>query len=262
MMEGTRSFQLLIFSGVLFVLVGAWLVFSRNSISTGNEIARIEVTSGSAFLVRNHQRKPISRHQSIIHLDRVETSDTTQLVIQTPLGDHLRLFESAIVIFDQQQDHLLIQLLHGDLIVEEIAENSSAQIISQGEKYSLKNYQLGVHQQKISISQNANEEGKSEKKAADEQEISQESLRSFIQKNRVQFFKCYSSLIQREPASKGEVQLAMTILKNGKITQPSVLQNFTEDPEFKNCLLQVLSRTEIPAFRGDSLTTIVPLVFE
>lgn len=260
-MEGKRAFQILIGTGALLVLFGAWLLFSKEwTLAPETEIARVEISSGTVFLIRDHQRKLISRIQSIQHLDRIETGKLAQVIIRTPQDDTLRLFEDAAVVFDHQKNGLKVLLQHGEIIVENISERSQTYLIYQGEKLSLADYQSGGFKQKIPSMRSSKEN--ENKISTNSSELSQEALHSFIQKNRVQFFKCYSSLLQKDSTAKGEVQLTLTILKNGKITQPTILQNFTEDKEFSTCLLQVLSRTEIPAFQGEPVTTIIPLVFE
>lgn len=271
----SRSLTFLLSFGFLLSALGVFLVFySPKETPLGHEVARLEVLSGSFQVLRHQSKKNLDNLSPLFILDRVESGPESQGRLKTAKGDVFRLFDSQAFTLDQQGDELRIILHHGELILEEKSELNQTFIVWEGQKLSLDQYLLkdvSALTSENSLSTVDSFET-SEKPEAPHMEtkkpqestasISAEQLREFIQKNRQQFFKCYSSLLQKEPEAKGEVRATLTILKNGKVTQPSIIQSFTENKDFKNCLIQVLSRTDIPAFQGQKITTIVPIVFE
>lgn len=246
-------------TGVLLVLSGFYMIFSQRHIgNSSKEIARAELLSGRASLLRNHQREPMYKLNPIFHLDAVETAETANVLVTLDSGDRFRIFENAHVVFDSQNDSISVLIKRGEVVVEHLTDSSPLYLIQNGQKISGLEFQVdGFASQEshsLQILKPTTAENSESTPTAE--------LENFIAKNKGQLFKCYSSLLQRKPQVKGEVQITMTVLKSGKIHQPEILIDFSQDDTFKNCLLQVISRTEIPAYKGDSITTVIPLVFE
>jgi hypothetical protein len=271
-LQSLSSFLLL---GLVLSLVGFFFVFrSEQNVLSGKEIARLEVVSGSFQLFRNQNKISLTRQKlnkviPLFSLDRIESSPGSQGLLKTSRGDVFRLFDSQAFTLDEQNEEIRIILHHGELTLDQRSEEDQTFIVLNGEMLSLDQYFLRDLTSLTPPSPNNHHLPQENKNQSKETlsprspiSISRDQLRELIQKNRQQFFKCYSSLLQKEPKAQGEVRATLRILKNGKVTQPSIVQSFTENQEFKNCLVQVLSRTDVPAFEGEQITTIIPLLFE
>jgi hypothetical protein len=92
--------------------------------------------------------------------------------------------------------------------------------------------------------------------------LTEDEISGVMASHRSSFFKCYTQLLQKEPQAKGETTLSFTIDNSGKLMTYDMTSAKLQRPEFKKCLLDVMSRVTFRPFQGQPVSTLFPIKFE
>lgn len=87
-------------------------------------------------------------------------------------------------------------------------------------------------------------------------------IRSLLQSQHKNFQRCFTQLLQKQPAAKVQANIFFRIERNGRVTNIKVMQSDLTDTQFENCLSEVVNRVVFKAFRGEPIDTSFPLLFE
>jgi len=87
-----------------------------------------------------------------------------------------------------------------------------------------------------------------------------------ISRQKNHLFRCYSTLVEKKNSKlntpEGKVNLHFTVNNQGKVEDLLFLNSEISDQKFKNCLSQVIKRTEFQPFQGTKISTMLPLRFD
>jgi hypothetical protein len=87
-------------------------------------------------------------------------------------------------------------------------------------------------------------------------------LASKIKAQKLLLYRCYTTLLQKEPSSTGKVVVQFTVESNGHVSNLNIANSDFKTKSFHDCISDVLKRTEFSAFTGPAISTLFPLNFQ
>ncbi len=235
--------------------------FERDSIY---QIGQVERQKGQVWVFRPgvDRKKKVDKMLPVSPLDSVEVEDGSEARILFENTALVRLPSESMVTFervdvdDGAQDVIFIQ--RGDLKVEDPGRDGELFISKNGQRIAAKLYnesrlaQEPVNRPK-SVETNSTETSSG---------LSDDEIATLVTAQRSNFMKCYMTLLQKEPQSKGDVSMNFTIENSGKVGLIEISSVALKQDDFKKCLSQVLSRVQFRSFSGTPISTFFPLKFE
>ena len=255
--------------GLLLVLVSFLFLkkWNENGIA-GKTLAKSQDFQGTVSLIKKFDTRKVevSDSFSLYSLDSLETAGNGEALLDFSEGYRVRILAGSLITLEEMGDSTLLILKQGNIQVENFGRDGSLLISHNGKKQSATSFQI-EQQNKNNNAQTANPTQvpvlAPEKNTGNSTgSLTQEDIQSTLQKHRPMFYKCYTQLLQKTPGVIGQVALAFIIEKNGKISNPEISSSSINDPKFRSCLMEVLSRVNFKTFSGDPISTVFPLRFE
>ncbi len=221
------------------------------------QLGQIEKLSGNASITRkNHSRSAlITDTEPLFVLDTIETHKQSQIEIQFKTDARIRLDSETKVVIAQERDTVLVILSKGSFSIENYGTRSDILISFQGQRVKLQDWEQWQAAQNLTQKVPLNSYNSNDK-------LSENLISDTIQSHKVKFLQCYNKLLQKTPGVTGSVTMAFTILKSGRVSNPTIASSVLSDNSFKSCLFEVLNRIEFKAFEGEAISTVIPLNFE
>ncbi|MEK6556523.1 MAG: AgmX/PglI C-terminal domain-containing protein [Bdellovibrionota bacterium] len=95
-----------------------------------------------------------------------------------------------------------------------------------------------------------------------EARIDKEAIRRKIRENRKAFHGCYDEALERNPTTKGKIELAWEIGDDGKTSRIETKYNSTGDEDFGKCMAKSLEKVKFEAPpKGQIAKVIFPFIF-
>lgn len=76
------------------------------------------------------------------------------------------------------------------------------------------------------------------------------------------FYRCYASLLQRQPDAAGELKFAFQITASGKVTNLQLLEGTLKDENLITCTRSILHRLRFRSYDGQTISVTYPIVFK
>ncbi len=259
-----------------FLIVGLLLIgfsiyftfYTKEAASLESQLAKVELVTGKVIAFHNGytSKEIIEKKGSLYNLDSVETQDTGEAEITFESTFKVRMLNNTLVTVekiatDKGYQAVLI-LKRGEISVVNIGRDGELFIAKNGERISAIDY----NNSQLAKSPISEEVSSPSEVSPSTQGLTEEEISSVMSNHRSSFFKCYTQLLQKDPAVKGDISLAYTIENNGKLSVAEIssykMGIQPENDDFKKCLLEVLKRIEFRAFQGPPISTLFPLKFE
>lgn len=256
--------------GALLILVSFYLNDSKEiTLSPTQTLARVEPLIGSSYLFRasGAEKEKLAQKTSMGHLDSIETSDLGEVRLYFESLDRVRVFEHSLItlerIHDEKGSHTLLILKRGQIQIENYGQENDLMIAKNGQHIPAIEY----HKSSLGETPVLNPEPSrlsSEKPLANTSTpgLTEAEVQNTLSLQRSSFLKCYAKLLQKSPEAKGDCTLTFNVENSGKLSAIQMTSHKLTDPDFKNCLIEVLSRIEFREFKGPALSTYFPLKFE
>lgn len=273
---------LILLSGILIGLSFILTPSQIRHLKGEKEIAQLLTTQGDVKVIRyqNMETELVKQKTWLFASDIVETSEFSAANLNFSDTAALLIKENTWFTIDQSKDRIVVYLKKGDIKILSPAKKLKIFINTQGEDVPLEQYQAYTYQiptlklgptdavtapPEIKATVNVEtlnptppEEKKEENKAP-----LQDLIVATLQKEKTNYYKCYTNFLQKQKVQAIEANISLTITKEGKSISPKVLSLSTQDPEIKDCLVNVTSRIEVKGYKSDEeITTTFPLKFE
>lgn len=269
-LKNNSIISLLFGLGLLLVLVSFLFLKKWNeTVIAGKVLAKSQDFQGSVSLVKKFETRKteVSDSFSLYSLDSLETAGNGEALLDFPDGYRVRVLGGSLITLEEMGSQTLLILKQGNIQVENFGRDGSLLISHMGKKQSATAFQIEQQNKNTNSLTGTNplptKPLPSEKNVENNTgSLTQEDIQSTLQKHRPMFYKCYTQLLQKTPGMIGQVSLAFIIEKNGKISNPEISSSSINDPKFRSCLMEVLSRVNFKTFSGDPISTVFPLRFE
>ncbi len=257
--------------GLLLVLVSFLFLKKWNeNVIGGKVLARSQDFQGSVSLTKKFEtsKTEAADNFSLYSLDSLETAGNGEALLDFSEGYRVRVLSGSMITLEDLGEQTLLILKQGNIQVENFGRDGSLLISHMGKKQSATAFQIEQqNRNNNSATATPNPTPTRPSPSAQNAEnstgsLTQEDIQSTLQKHRPMFYKCYTQLLQKTPGMIGQVSLAFIIEKNGKISNPEISSSSINDPKFRSCLMEVLSRVNFKTFSGDPISTVFPLRFE
>lgn len=267
-----NPFVLCAAAGGLLIVLGLWGGRSRPALNSspvvGRALARADIVHAPVELRRANSSSKLDKRVALHRMDTISTGAGGEAVIAFENGEEIRLLENTRVTIDKEAGRPLIILKTGDFIPEKVLESeASARVLRDGERRRLGEdpgraapTTAGTPSKKRPIEPPQLAARKAPGGRLDR--LTAEYIQDVLKSNRGLFFKCYTHLLQRSPASRGDATIALTIDGTGRIKNAEIASSQIPDPEFRDCLSTAAKRVEFKTFAGDPVQAIFPLRFE
>lgn len=252
-------------AGIAFLFT-AWLITYKTDSGfnkTGFSLARVERETGNVFILKSSpfQKIKINKFEQAYQFESVETDEIGEALLTFPNGYRVKLYEDSLIMLERREDKPLdrfyIILKKGNLRVENFGPQENLWISRDGKNISANEYNTSDWVMSEVKAPSVDDKLHTETTGLTEEEIS-----TVMTANKNYFFKCYTQLLQNSPQAKGEVTLSFTIENSGKISVSDATSVNLNYPDFKKCLMEVVSRIEFKPFTGPPVSTLFPLKFE
>lgn len=256
---------LLVF-GLAALVLSYWLHRRQEAARSSQfRIAQVEHLTGDVWILYSgfDKKRKVNRISPISASESIETDDTGEARVIFDNTAVIRVFPDSMVLIERSemtdgfQDTLVLQ--RGDIRVEEPGRTGEFFISKNGTRVAAQDYHKMALATEPIQKPVAIEDPNS---TAADGGLSDDEISSLVGAQRGNFMKCFTSLLQKQPDSKGDVSLNFTIENSGKVGLIEVNSVSLRDEEFKKCVISVLSRVEFRAFSGTPISTFFPLKFE
>jgi hypothetical protein len=248
-------------------LIGLSLYFGQRTTERLNPVlilARAEKLTGQATIVRNGglQKENLERRTPLGHLDSVETGDLGEVRLDFESAYRVRLKEQSLATLERVEDqdgfHVVLILKRGNIEIENFGREGDLFIAKNGERISASDYQQSPLAQ-VPTSDNS---AAATPTPMPDRSLTEKEIQEVMASHRTSFLKCYTQLLQKNPAAKGEATLTFTVENNGKVSAAEVTSATLQQADFKKCLIEVMNRVEFRSYEGPPVSTLFPLKFE
>jgi hypothetical protein len=254
--------------GGLALLAIAFLAPWANESTQSSIGVRVLRQSGTLKLYSQNftRRSLVAAEAKLENLDTLETDGNGLASLIFENLYRIQVLENSILTIESFEspdgEKILVLLLkRGDLKVEQVGREGSVLIGKNGKRIDAADYNDSDLKQEstepLDIQEQAYSEELTQKVGLTEAEISQAfALRKSA------FFRCYTQLLQRSPDVTGALAFQLIIEPTGKISSAEVVNSNFKDPDFHNCLLDVIKRLEFKSFDSAPISTLFPMSFE
>ncbi len=257
----------LVLAGSFFIALSWWMSSRLETQSLGlRPLARIIYNSGEVAILNNNMtdKEPLTKSRLLYHLDSIETGPNGDAILEAETH-RIRILDNTLITLDQDGQRTVLILKRGDVQFETFGPEQNLVLSKNGERYTPKDYvsivKLGAGGSQSGLPETAPQVTDASASRA-EDSLSSEYIQETLKRQIPALDKCYKQLLHRTPGITGQVVLAFTIEKGGKISSSEVSTATISDNEFKRCLTEVLRRVEFKSFAGDPITSTFPISFE
>lgn len=258
----------LVFTGIFFMGL-SWFMSTRlERQSSGlRTLARLVYNSGEVYVLHKNMssKEPLAKSAALYFLDTVETGPNGDATFEIEPGHRLRVLDNTLITLDQEGEKTILILKRGDVQVDALGRDQSVMISKGGQRMSLSEYmsQLREERANAGLPELAPVVAEPPAEATPVSDsLSSEYIQETLKRQIPAFDKCYKQLLQRTPGVVGNVVMTFTIEKSGKITSATATNSTLSSQDFTRCLSEALRRVEFRSFRGDPITSTLPLAFE
>lgn len=259
-MENSKKWALgFIVFGMIFLGLFTILSSKQNrSLQSATEIAIAEVYSGETFVLRSQppQKEKIINRKWIRALESIETGPSADVILEFKSNFRIKPNPQSLVTLDSKDGVDLILIKKGNITFENYGPEGSLFILKDGQKINGTEY--GLAQEKKSVEPRTAVQSNASKNTR----LTHKMIQDLLNNAKVQFYKCYSQLLQKTPGVNGQASIAFMIQPTGRVSQPEITSSSLSDSQFKKCLIGVIERVEFPPFSGNTISTEFPIRFE
>lgn len=257
----------LVLGGLALLAVAFLAPWSKESTQSSIGV-RVLRQSGAIKLYSNNftQRSLVASEAKLEDLDTLETDGNGLASLIFENLYRIQVLEDSIVTIESfespdGEQTLVLLLKRGDLKVEQVGREGSVLIGKNGQRINAADYNDSDLKQEstepLDVQDQSYSEELTQKVGLTEAEISQAFS---MQKSA--FFRCYTQLLQRSPDVTGTLAFQLMIEPTGKASSAEVVNSNFNDPDFHNCLLEVIKRIEFKSFESAPVSTLFPMSFE
>ncbi len=244
--------------------LGLSIYWGRNS-NNQVVIATAERELGKSYLFKAgfSKRELISDSAPVTNLDSIETQETGEIKINFLNGYVVKIRSNSLVTVEAHDElkETLITIARGSLVVESLGRDPQFFISKDGKKIlasEFNKYIASLEDGTPSLNADTTEiplpQGNGE--------LTEDEINTYMNRQKANFFKCYTQLLQSTPEAKGTVTLNFTIDRSGHVLDSQVQSNELAQADFHKCLTEVLKRVEFRSFTGQNVTAVYPVRFE
>jgi hypothetical protein len=263
MLRQTRVILGIFILGIFFVVLS--LYFSRSSyFSNQNQsikLGSITRETGSLEIIKAglQKRSKIDATSDVFNFDSIETSEIGEANLTLENGYRLRIFGNSLITLEQINEienfRTLLTLKRGDIRIDQIGRSNELYISKNGiqtNAETFNNSELQKAPMKLT-KENSN--------IPDRTVLTEEEITSTMSNHKNSFYKCYSRLLQKKSAQKGDVTLTFMIDNSGHTSDLNI-DTPIKDEDFTRCLRDVVGRIEFKPFTGPQISAYFPLKFD
>ncbi len=250
-------------AGILLFAVSFYLSYRTSTSSEkSSRLARVERETGQVFIVRSGftQKEKIDKSSNLFNLDSVETNDTGEALLSFESAFRLKVLVDSLVTLEKVEDnkgsHVVLILKKGDIHIENFGREGELFIAKNGERVSALDFDSST------LKAAPLEAPTTPQGPAPVTQLTEEEISGVMASHKSSFFKCYTQLLQKDPQAKGDATLSFTIDNSGKLMVYDMTSAKLPQPEFKKCLIDVMSRVVFRPFQGPPVSTLFPIKFE
>jgi hypothetical protein len=250
-------------AGIFLFIISFYLAYrTSTSKEVLSRLGQVNRETGQIFIIRSGftQREKVENRGTLYNLDSIETNDTGEALISFESTFRVKVLEESLVTLERVEDsknsHVILIIKKGDVKIENFGREGELYIAKNGERISAFDYEYSPLKV-VPIANSTTIPEPTRQPGLTEEEIS-----TVMNSNRSSFFKCYTQLLQKQPDSKGEVTLSLTIANSGKISVYDFTSAKLDQEDFKKCMLDVIARITFRPFQGPPVSTLFPLKFE
>lgn len=252
----------------LFSVLLSLVIASQTETQTPDQrpLARISLNLGKVSVLRKNltQKENLVHKSSLYPNDSVETSADGDATLDFDSAYRIRIMENSFVTIGQENDRTVLIVKRGDVQVENYGREGTVYVSKDGARWTATEYEMNYKRQAPvqSLPDLAPAEDIPLAATAKVDGLTPEFIQDTLRTQRSSFFKCYTQLLQRTPGVVGQASLSFTIMPTGKVANAEITSSSINDPNFKKCLVEAVSRVEFRAFPGDPIATVFPMKFE
>ena len=253
-------------SGFILILLATVLaIYWGRGANTQIVLATADRELGKSFLFKAgfSKRELITDSIPVTNLDSIETQETGEVKISFLNGYVIKVKANSLVTIETNPEskETLITLARGKLLVESTGRDPQFFISKDGKKILATEYNKFVSNLE-SGSSATNLETPEIQLPQGNGELTEDEINTYMNRQKSNFFKCYTQLLQTAPDAKGTLTLNFTIDRSGRVFDSQVQSTELPQSDFHRCLTEVLKRVEFRSFTGQNVTTVFPIRFE
>ncbi|MCE3010660.1 MAG: AgmX/PglI C-terminal domain-containing protein [Proteobacteria bacterium] len=241
--------------------------WNESNVEPEIRVAQATRDTGDSWLLRAGflKKEKIEKRSPVFHLDSIETKEAAQVQLAFESAFRVTVLENSLVTLEKTEgpitDVIVIIIKRGDVKVDNFGREGELMIAKNGERLLASDYN-GSPLRLAPTEEEALSTADAFSEALTTATLSEQDIVTTLNGQKNAFFKCFASLLQKDPQAQGDLALNFTIEPTGKISSSEVVNSPIKDEDFNKCLLEVLSRIEFKSFEGAPISTLYPIQFK